>query len=343
MSMAFGLLLEKLAYGPEDIGRVMGAASRRKLRAPPVVVASGAPASAYYGPPAAQDRKMRRAAAAARASEVPLIEAAPPTVPPEVRAQFAGYDKPGIMLAPGKYGELPMLEFMYNRSSGRLDKANRRALSSIIRGHELDELGAAKRSPSLVTAGVGHAAPDVIFREHNRVATLPPELRPAGDVLRTMRRSTGEGDLLLGRFGITYGEGRISRHARRRLQESLERKGVRLDASDPLHQQITYPRLTTAQTVAGNAARQQTIQAARAQGLPDPDVFTLFPQLPRPQLRPPPPPPPSAAMRALEEKARQRPLAPPGAYSKLRAQANPPLPGRTAPTLEELLRAQNSG
>lgn len=108
----------------------------------------------------------------------------------------------------------------------------RKMLHSILKGHELDESSVSSR---MGAAQFGHRSPDVIFREHNRVVTLPPgnaqvqafmkhyrdpkipELQ-AIDISPRLREST------LFPTNLTYGESpRLSRHARKHLINRAER------------------------------------------------------------------------------------------------------------------------
>lgn len=107
-----------------------------------------------------------------------------------------------------------------------LTPSENRMLEGVLKGHELDELGA---RPSASFLPFGHRSPDVILREHNRVVTLPSAyggVRRIMDLVRNfagaeagvLRRATG------GKFD--YGSSpRLSRHARRRIVALVERLG----------------------------------------------------------------------------------------------------------------------
>lgn len=100
---------------------------------------------------------------------------------------------------------------------------HRMTLDAIAKGHELDEMAL---PVSHAVAGAGHVNPRVLFREHNKVVTLPPELQPAGDAMRRVRDSTHESTVLneaLAPFGFTYGQGeRLSPSMQRAMTQHLE-------------------------------------------------------------------------------------------------------------------------
>lgn len=315
MRPAFGLLLEKLAYGPADMGRVLGVAKKYRIR-PPVDIG---PAGAWIPPPHAK-KMLATAQRHAEAAAPHVINPPAPvsTAQQAMEATMAPFTSPGIAITPGskptKYPETYPVEFLFP-SSAPLDKANRRALSSIIRGHEVDEIAAVRRRPSLVTTGAGHFSPDVILREHNRVVTLPPGFEGAAEVIRKARSGL-EDPLILGRFGMEYGKSpRLSRHARRRMVEALERKGVRLDAADGLAK-VRAPASSTAQAIADNEARQAKIQQALRAGTPVPTPEQLVPRPPiklsAPPIRPPRPlmRPATQYQQGLNQTAVQRLLTP---------------------------------
>jgi hypothetical protein len=115
---------------------------------------------------------------------------------------------------------------LHRETFGALGKApavkNKKMLHAVIKGHELDEIAAKGR---IGAAHFGHRNPDVIFREHNRLATLP---KGHEDVVKFMQhyRAPREGATMFPK-GMVYGQGpRLSRHARRRLSEVAEQRAV---------------------------------------------------------------------------------------------------------------------
>lgn len=101
-----------------------------------------------------------------------------------------------------------------------LPAKHQKMLHAVVKGHELDE---ASVQGALGAVQLGHRSPDVIFREHNRIMTLPQEHQPIRDFMKAVRQKH-EGDWLFPK-GLAYGESpRLSRHARRRLTESAKRK-----------------------------------------------------------------------------------------------------------------------
>lgn len=106
---------------------------------------------------------------------------------------------------------------------------SRKMLDAVIKGHELDETIV----PQGLAAGMyGHRNMDVILREHNRIATLPSEHQAVRDMSKQLRDLGGESQAIKGY--VDYGNGpRLSRHARRRIVEGLER-----DVDDSLRHQF---------------------------------------------------------------------------------------------------------
>lgn len=123
----------------------------------------------------------------------------------------------------------PFLSNEYNREliSERVIPAiqknpeQRQMFNSIGLGHELDELGV-KISPSFIEQG--HASPDVILREHNRLTTMPSEYKPTSDAFNSMRYH-GKEERLINKVLPQYEHGRsprLSRHARKHVTQSLD-------------------------------------------------------------------------------------------------------------------------
>lgn len=104
----------------------------------------------------------------------------------------------------------------------RVPPSQQKMLHAILKGHELDETSVQSR---VGAAQFGHRSPDVIFREHNRLATLPKGNEGVVAMMKHFR-DPREGAQLFPK-GIEYGSGpRLSRHARKRLSELAERKAV---------------------------------------------------------------------------------------------------------------------
>lgn len=104
-----------------------------------------------------------------------------------------------------------------------LNPADKKMLNSVFQGHELDELNT---RPGPALRGFGHLSPDVLLREHNRVATMPKEHENVRKFMQTMRGSTSETDFL-GSHGVDYGNSpRLSRHARRRLSDLMNVEAI---------------------------------------------------------------------------------------------------------------------
>lgn len=101
-----------------------------------------------------------------------------------------------------------------------LPAGNMKMLHAVLKGHELDE---ATVRGGIGAVHLGHRSPDVIFKEHNRLMTLPKEHEAIREFMKPVRQKF-EGAWLFPK-GMAYGESpRLSRHARRRLTESAERR-----------------------------------------------------------------------------------------------------------------------
>lgn len=113
-------------------------------------------------------------------------------------------------------------------------------LEAVLKGHELAEVRAPVGHTSMRSAG--HMSPEVILQEHNMITTLPPEFAPVKETMQAFRRG-GVEDLLLARQGITYGEGqRLSRHARKRITQAMEKRADVITELKP-HQQRVRDRI----------------------------------------------------------------------------------------------------
>lgn len=111
--------------------------------------------------------------------------------------------------------------------------ANSKMYHAIVKGHELDEL---KVRGGMSAVQFGHASPDVLFREHNRVTTLPAGYEGAKRCMIEMRTTPNPiGTTEAGSFfpkQIPYGTGpRLSRHARKHLTRISEDKAIQIARS----------------------------------------------------------------------------------------------------------------
>jgi hypothetical protein len=133
-------------------------------------------------------------------------------------------DRPAIFPGSGS-----IQKQMHSSTLGGLGNApkvpadQRKMLHAVVKGHELDESSVRGR---IGAAHYGHRSPDVIFREHNRLATLPPGNEAVRAHMKHYREGIGEASLMPAR--IPYGSGtRLSRHARRRLTDLQEQKTIK--------------------------------------------------------------------------------------------------------------------
>lgn len=138
---------------------------------------------------------------------------------------------------------------------------------AVVKGHELDELQL--QTPSHVTAAWGHMSPEVLFREHNKIVTMPPDMDPVRRTVQGMRQSSGESAVLnehLRPFGFTFGEGdRLSPSMREAMRQHLEQ---------------ALPDVGTAGAARGAAQKLEDERAYRAAYQMDPgDTNRLFEQV----------------------------------------------------------------
>ena len=94
-----------------------------------------------------------------------------------------------------------------------LSPEHKKIVNAITAGHEIDEMGARHLGRSFL--GHGHRSPAVILREHNRVATLPPEHAPVRAFMQAIRNHSAAGEgAVLKQHGIEYGAPgtRLNRH-----------------------------------------------------------------------------------------------------------------------------------
>jgi len=221
--------LEKVAFGEEEAMRVAGLAKKLQVNVPTRIskrLGIG-PMSAHQSVSGMLQRGKE------------LFKKFTGPVRPEFRQQLAetGRDQvvraavkqpaaalaghtPRIFQAPGAVSEIRRgVDEAHVRQLPKMrDPANNRILQGVIKGHELDELGS--------TSVVREHNPAVIFKEHNRVATLPESAAPVKQFMKGMRNFPAHGDReYFAPYGLKYGESpRLSRHAIRRLTESLESK-----------------------------------------------------------------------------------------------------------------------
>ena len=97
--------------------------------------------------------------------------------------------KPGQVFAPKEGDALDALQkglmgFVFKDKTKEWTPAQRNMLTRIVEDHELDEVHTA---PARSMAQHGHNSPVVILREHNRVVSLAPDMKPVKDMLSNIR------------------------------------------------------------------------------------------------------------------------------------------------------------
>jgi hypothetical protein len=224
--VAFYDEMEKIAFGWEDIKRVGRMAKKRMIKAPRSSQIVGMGPSAYPG--GTQRMAVTQAQEMAQAGHIPQAS---------VEATKKLYGQIGGRIAtPRRGGMVGALTGEAAQEVGlpaakTLTGKGKRAIESVGYGHELDELALGKKKLQPFFGGTfGHAHPDVILRERNRLLTLPPEVRgEVGGVFGKLRQVGGEEALLeratrgVSGRGLTHTSGpRLSRHARKRISKRME-------------------------------------------------------------------------------------------------------------------------
>lgn len=140
---------------------------------------------------------------------------------------------PGLPIFPGRGSTKQQLALGGLRlpSGPIVPAAQQKMFHAVSKGHELDESAVPF---ALGAKAFGHNSPDVLFREHNRLVTLPPGNEAVKGVFTRMRTAQGRNhpvghtEAALFPPQIPYGEGpRLSRHARKRLTELVEEKAIK--------------------------------------------------------------------------------------------------------------------
>ena len=201
--LAFDNEMEKIAFGMVQGNKVLRIVKKMQLpkasqRAVPMGLSAIKPASQAVP---SRIASLQRAGVPSHA--MPTAQ--------ELHASMKGVPGGGIgsQVSSGKI--LPGSDQMRSLEKNVPDR-NKKMLHAVFKGHELDEL---KTVPSLGAEHMGHMSPAVIYRESNRVATLPKSHKPVADFMQNMRGRGFEGTLFPSR--LPYGKQRLSRHAIKRL------------------------------------------------------------------------------------------------------------------------------
>ena len=231
--------LEKIAYGPAEAQKVLGLA--KKIQLPK---ASGRVVPTISGGPSLKKGlgEMTRQLVSAGAPSHAEARAAAMEASQLNPATALMGKKPVIM--PGQ-GHLPvqMNQASMAQAIGQqfgagsppyVPAQQQKMLHGILKGHELDEASVR----GAVGAGhLGHRSPDVLYREHNRLATMPPGHEQLQKYMQ-YHRGVREAPFLFDQFGLHYGQGpRLSRHARRRLTTAVGNRAMAIQNMAPEAQQ----------------------------------------------------------------------------------------------------------
>jgi len=208
--------LEKIAFDWADMNRVLRLSRARTLRLPQRLL----PVGPMSVPAASKPYQLAAAREAVETGQIPAALG-------DASMRFVGQTS-GKALMP-KGGVVRQLE-QRGMPSGVVKGRERKAMESLLRGHELDEvtLGAKKFDPEY-TIKTTHVSPDVVLRERNRLLTMPPEVRPAVTEAMSPIRSVLDTPALeratrtVSGKGLDYGSGpRLSRHARKRISKRMK-------------------------------------------------------------------------------------------------------------------------
>lgn len=114
-----------------------------------------------------------------------------------------------------------------NITGKKLEPKNREMANKIMLMHEEMERQALKKGTKGLKNYKTHADPDIILRESNLISTLPKEYSKVKDIFGYARKmDTTASDLEKLIPGFQYGTKRYSRHARKRMNEILKKKGL---------------------------------------------------------------------------------------------------------------------
>lgn len=213
---------EKVAFGPADARKVLALAKKRSLPRRFIEEASAAGGPAWMQATARQEARssgpMALETPARMAEGAPFRGSSPEDVAQALK-QFGGHS--GIAIG----GKGDATRFMRERglSPSAKTPTERMMLEAAVKGHELDELSV---PISHAVQGFGHNSPEVLFRDHNRIVTMPAEAQGAADTMRKMREQSHETSLLnehLAPFGFQFGQGeRVSPSMRKAMTAHLE-------------------------------------------------------------------------------------------------------------------------
>lgn len=216
----------KIAFGPAEAGGVLGAAKKYVLR-------RGTTLGAGYAAPGigstGGDIKYLSNVLADHGADVGKARSAlqnqfaeSPIAPwSQRKAVFTPNrgDGGSFLRSIAKYGP-PKAENELLGHVNSMSPTERRTLDAVLKGHELDELQVPTR---LAFTPFGHRSPDVVLREHNRVATLPADHANVRGAMQALREISKGEKRTLQEYGVQYGTGpRLSRHARKHITNMME-------------------------------------------------------------------------------------------------------------------------
>lgn len=129
----------------------------------------------------------------------------------------------GAIIARGS--KIPLIKRLSEATGVKgLTPENQKMFEGVIKGTH--ELGETQVYPEIGAMPFMHNSPEVLLREHNALATLPPEHAKVRELMQATRAMGPEPAMLKEMAGLpVFGEGRVSRHARKHMTE-LMNKGV---------------------------------------------------------------------------------------------------------------------
>lgn len=253
--------MQKIAFGSAEAKKVLSLVKARQLPKASRRLIPGLSAVQSGSQIAKDIRRSRKGMHSALGPE--LGELAATTVfNAQINSPMGRLSKqnPVPMVFPGRGTPTQQLNRMHHPGMVPLTHVptkQQKMLNAVLKGHELDESSV----PGRLGAGqYGHRSPDVIFREHNRLVTLPPGNEEVQTFMKQVRnpRPNANTQTLISQMGLTvpararestlfppqiqYGEGaRLSRHARRRLTDLAEQKELTQLAA---HKNVSRAELT---------------------------------------------------------------------------------------------------
>jgi len=220
---AFWDELQKIAFSMADIEHTLARSKGMIQKLPTKVpIMQMGPAAFHSG--MVHEVQLPALRAAAAAGQVPVAQA-------EAMANTLGHLSDKITMPQRTGGVVGMLGKMGIPGAKKMPGEAKKATEAIMRAHEMDEMAQSAKAAKnpLFAAKMTHAHPDVLLREHNRVVTLPENIREPVSALHGHVRQFLEQPVFeqatrgVGGEGLQLAQGqRLSRHARRHISDRMQ-------------------------------------------------------------------------------------------------------------------------